>query len=108
MVVAVEQGGAPASLLRLTVPQPRRGGERFRLSAQAMPRSLKKQFQASAVPAWERQGPLLYSDEGRLLFVPGLGLDATVCTLAGQPRLHLRWIPDAPAPKGAPPLRRVR
>ncbi|MDP1900419.1 MAG: tRNA lysidine(34) synthetase TilS [Rubrivivax sp.] len=100
VVETVKEGGAPVSLLRSALPQPRRGGERFCLSARGTPRSLKKQFQTLAVPAWERAGPLLYSAQGRLLFVPGLGLDATVCAEPGQPRAGLRWIPDAPAATG--------
>lgn len=42
------------------------------------------------MPAWERDGPLLYSG-GQLVFVPGLGLDARVIGLPGQALLKLRW-----------------
>ena len=52
----------------------RSGGEQFQRSSKSVPRSLKKQFQAARVPAWQRGGPLVYG-EGRLLFVPGLGID---------------------------------
>ena len=42
-----------------------------------MARSLKKQFQAAGVSAWQRDGPLLYSGD-QLIFVPGLSTSATV------------------------------
>ena len=54
------------------------------------PRSLKKQFQAAAVPDWQRDGPLVYSG-GQLVFVPGLGIDARVIALPGQAQVALHW-----------------
>jgi hypothetical protein len=56
---------------------------------------LKKQFQARAVPAWDRLGPVVADDQGRLLWVPGLGWDARVARLAGG--WLLEWDADAPA-----------
>jgi hypothetical protein len=38
---------------------------------------------------------LLYS-QGRLLFVPGLGIDARRLALHGGPLLQLRWLPTSP------------
>ena len=61
-----------------------------------MPRSLKKQYQAAGVAAWQREGPLLYAGE-QLVFVPGLGLDARVCAARAAGRrvtLALQWRPD--------------
>jgi tRNA(Ile)-lysidine synthase len=50
------------------------------------------------VPAWERDGPLLFSG-GQLVYVPGLGLDARVIGLPGQAQVSLRWQSDrAPEP----------
>jgi len=72
----------------------RSGGEQFQAGIGRPPRSLKKQYQAQGVPAWERDGPLLYSG-GQLVFVPGLGLDARVIGLPGQPLVSLRWEPSA-------------
>ena len=71
------------------------GGEQFQAGAGRPPRSLKKQYQAAGVPAWQRGGPLLYSD-GQLLFVPGLGIDARArgCRRASR---SWRW-PGASAP----------
>jgi tRNA(Ile)-lysidine synthase len=72
--------------------KPRSGGERFQAGIGRPPRSLKKQYQAAAVPAWEREGPLVYSG-GQLVFVPGLGIDARVIALPGQEQVALRWLP---------------
>jgi tRNA(Ile)-lysidine synthase len=54
----------------------RSGAERFQLGLCRPARSLKKQFQALAVPEGARGGPVLWIGE-RLLFVPGLGVDAS-------------------------------
>ncbi len=94
------EGGAPAEVLRTVVARARSGGERFRLAPMATPRSLKKQFQARGVPAWERSGPLLFSAEGRLLFVPGLGVEAGVQAPPGAPQLLVTWLPGLPLGTG--------
>jgi tRNA(Ile)-lysidine synthase len=91
------QGGIAASLLKGAQLRQREGGEQFRFGAKGTARSLKKQFQARAVPAWQRQGPLLFSAQGQLLFVPGLGVDAAALALAGQAQWQLHWQPDAGA-----------
>jgi tRNA(Ile)-lysidine synthase len=88
---ARSEGLAPEQLARLTV-RARTGGERFQLAANSVPRNLKKQYQACAVPAWQRGGPLLY-DGTQLVFVPGLGVDARARAPAGQVQLRLRWEP---------------
>jgi tRNA(Ile)-lysidine synthase len=89
-------GGAPAGLLKNLHAVPRSGGEQFQRGPARPPRSLKKQFQEVAVPAWARSGPLLYAGE-RLVFVPGLGIDARVLAAPGEPQWRLRWEPDVPA-----------
>jgi tRNA(Ile)-lysidine synthase len=99
-VEAVVRLGMPAALLRGAVLRPRQGGERWCVSAHGTPRSLKKQFQALAVPPWERGGPVLWSAAGRLLFVSGLGMDARVCAEPGAPRVQLSWVPDVPRETG--------
>jgi tRNA(Ile)-lysidine synthase len=71
----------------------RRGGERLQLEPGRPPRSLKKQYQALDVPAWQRDGPLLYADD-QLLFVAGLGSDARAWARPGEPQCALRWRPD--------------
>lgn len=87
--------GLPPALLRSVQPRARVGGEQFQAQPRSLPRSLKKQFQAAGVPEHQRAVPLLWSADGDLLFVPGLGPDARHWAGAGQPALALRWCPDA-------------
>jgi len=99
VVTSVAQGGLAPELLRQAELRPRRGGERFQAAPGSLPRSLKLQFQAAGVPAWQRGGPLLFAGE-RLLFVPGLGLDARCLAPAGSPMRGLRWQAGAADPAG--------
>ena len=92
-VEKVRDTGVPLAWLARLDLRERRGGEQFQAGIGRPPRSLKKQFQDAAVPMWERSGPLIYSG-GQLVFVPGLGLDARVIGLPGQPLVSLRWVPD--------------
>ncbi|MFY9511533.1 MAG: tRNA lysidine(34) synthetase TilS, partial [Rubrivivax sp.] len=92
VVGSVDAGGVEPSCLRKLALRPREGGEQFQATAGGTARSLKKQFQALRVPAWQRGGPLLYT-QGRLLFVPGLGIDARCRAADGVPQLGLRWQP---------------
>jgi tRNA(Ile)-lysidine synthase len=68
------RGVAPGVLTACTL-QTRSGGEQFQRAPRGTPRSLKKQYQSAGIAAWQRGGPLVYSDD-KLLFVPGLGIDA--------------------------------
>ena len=86
--------GLPATLLQAAQPVQRCGGERFSLAPGATARSLKKQFQANGIPAWQRGGPLLFSADGRLMWVPGLGVDARLRAGAGEAHLRVTWVPD--------------
>ena len=96
-VERVREGGVPLAWLARLDLLPRSGAERFQAGLGRPPRSLKLQFQAAGVPAWERDGPLVYSG-GQLVFVPALGLDARVIGLPGQPLVQLRWVrTSAPA-----------
>ena len=88
----VEEGGVALADLHGARWQPRQGGERFQRAPGTPPRSLKKQFQAAAVPAWQRDAPLLFAADGRLLFVPGLGLDARALAALGEPQCALSWV----------------
>ena len=91
-VARATKGGVPLAWLgRLEIRQ-RQGSEQFQSGLLRPPRSLKKQYQAVGVPAWDRQGPLFYSG-GQLVFAPGLGIDARVLALPGQPQVSLRWLP---------------
>ncbi len=94
-VQCVAAGGVPLALLRQACLRPRTGGERFAAQPQALPRSLKKQYQSAAVPAWQRPGPLAWAADGRLLYVPALGIHAACLAAAGQPQCSLRWVPNA-------------
>ena len=91
--IAGEPGLSP-DLLRSARLSPRAGGERFALAANGLPRSLKKQFQSAGVPATSRAGPLVWSVDGRLLWVPGLGADARTWAARGSAALRLRWLAD--------------
>jgi tRNA(Ile)-lysidine synthase len=88
-----QPGGLHPHDLRQCTLCERRGGERFQCAPNALPRSLKKQFQAARVPAWQREGPLVFAGE-RLLFVPGLGADARQWVAADAPALMLYWHHD--------------
>lgn len=83
--------GLPLDCLRHCELRPRQGGERFQLAPGRPARSLKKMFQQQGVPAWAREAPLLWSGQ-RLLFVPGLGLDARCLGQApDEPRMRVEW-----------------
>jgi tRNA(Ile)-lysidine synthase len=91
-VERVRDTGVPMAWLAHVELRARAGAEQFQAGIGRPPRSLKKQYQQAGVPAWERAGPLVYSG-GQLIFVPGLGLDARVIGLPGQPMATLRWVP---------------
>jgi tRNA(Ile)-lysidine synthase len=99
-VLPCTEHGVPPALLRRACVHSREGGEQFRLAPQATARSLKKQFQAQGLPAWERGGPLVSAASGQLLFVPGLGMDARAWAPPGQAQVRLEWRPAPAAPTG--------
>lgn len=95
-----EQGASPDNLRRVSL-RPRAGGEQFQLGPGRPPRRLKKQYQAQGLADGpDRHGPLVWQGE-RLLFVPGLGLDARAWAPPGVAQLTLRWQPG-PVPVGCP------
>ena len=96
-VQAAHRGGVSPAHLEALLVQVRQGGESFRSRMGGPSRSLKKHFQAARMPAWQRQGPLLFSAQGELVFVPGLGLDAAFQAPNGSAQLHLTWLPAAPS-----------
>jgi tRNA(Ile)-lysidine synthase len=91
----VAQGGVALALLHDAEWHARSGGERFQRAAGTPPRSLRRQFQAAGVPAWQRDAPLLFSADGRLLFVPGLGTDARALAAPGEAQCALAWVRQA-------------
>lgn len=94
---ADSDGVAWARLERVEL-RSRRGGETFQWATNRPPRSLKKQYQSAGRPAWARQGPLLFDLEGRLLFVPGLGVDARCLAPIGKDQARLVWHPGTGDP----------
>ncbi|MCA0175306.1 MAG: tRNA lysidine(34) synthetase TilS [Proteobacteria bacterium] len=92
------QGGVAPDRLAPIVLRARSGGERFACAAGAPPRSLKKQYQTQAVPAWARSGPLVFGADGALLYAPGLGMDARAWAPPGTVQWALRWVPAQAAP----------
>jgi tRNA(Ile)-lysidine synthase len=70
----------------------RSGGERVRLAENRPARSLKQQYQAADVPAWERPFlPLVFAGK-TLVFAAGIGMDCTHLSQCGE-RIQLRWQP---------------
>jgi len=94
-VTRVRHGGVPLAWLAHLELRERSGGEQFQAGLGRPARSLKKQFQAADLPAWQRHGPLIYSG-GQLVFVPGLGIDARVIGLPGQAQVVLAWEASQP------------
>jgi tRNA(Ile)-lysidine synthase len=92
-LVSVNQGGVSPALLKDAVLRARLPGDKFQFAARSVARSLKKQYQDRAVPAWHRDGPLIAAGD-LLVFVPGLGIDARAVAAAGQPQLAIHWHPD--------------
>ncbi|MCE9657799.1 MAG: tRNA lysidine(34) synthetase TilS [Burkholderiales bacterium] len=86
----VVSDGLPVALAACLTPRARAPGDRFQAGAGRPPRSLKLQFQAAGVPAWERRGPVFCAD-GLTVFVPGLGIDARARAVAGEPQVSLAW-----------------
>lgn len=73
----------------------RAGGERFRPVGSLHHRTLKNLFQERAVPPWERSRlPLLYLD-GRLAWVPGVGVAAEFAAGPGVPGRMPVWVAAA-------------
>jgi tRNA(Ile)-lysidine synthase len=93
-VTAAFEGGVALDLLHRCELRPRTGAEQFQAAPNRPARSLKKQFQAAGIAPWQRWAPLLYCD-GRLVFVPGLGIDASALARTGQPQARLDWLPAA-------------
>jgi len=83
-------GGVAARFLEVAEMRPRSGGEQFQKTIGSPPRSLKKAWQEAGVPAFLRNGPLLFCGP-QLVFAPGLGADARVWAQPGEQQFCLRW-----------------
>jgi len=69
----------------------RSGGERLQLDARRPRRTLKNLFQEAGVPPWERERlPLLYC-ASKLVWVPGLGVDARFHAARGARSVVPSW-----------------
>lgn len=90
-VIETVTGGIDATVLADAALRPRQGGEKFQRATGTPARSLKKQYQLAGMPAHERMAPLVWHGD-RLLFVPGLGVDARAQAEAGRPQCALRWV----------------
>jgi len=90
-VTRVREGGVALERLRDCELRARIGAEQFQAGPRRPPRSLKKQFQGAGVTPHQRHGPLLYAGN-RLVFVPGLGIDARAVAQAGEPQVTLEWL----------------
>lgn len=86
-------GIAPAGAARLELRQ-RLPGDRFQAALSRPPRSLKLQYQAAGVPAAGRRGPIVWHGD-RIVFVPGLGLDARALAQPHDEQVSLAWRPAA-------------
>jgi tRNA(Ile)-lysidine synthase len=102
LVARATQGGVAVNELKQVTLHPRSGGELFRAAPRASARSLKKQFQAQGIPAWARNAPLMSSRDGRLIFVPGLGIDAAFQAQPGSDQRTITWLPDPTGPGQRP------
>jgi tRNA(Ile)-lysidine synthase len=70
----------------------RSGGERMRLDPRRPNRTLKNLLQENDVPVWDRgRLPLLFHAE-RLVWAPGVGIEADYACPAGEPGLRPVWL----------------
>jgi len=89
-VTRVRDGGVALEDLRDCELRPRLGAEQFQAAPNRPPRSLKKQFQGAGIAPAQRNAPVLYA-ANRLVFVPGLGIDARMRAAEGKPQVCLEW-----------------
>lgn len=92
-ISAAQAGAARVSL------RSRAGGERIRLDPRRPHQALKNLLQQTGMPPWEREAlPLVFLD-GRLAFIPGLGVASEFACASGQAGWLVEWRADA-ATKG--------
>jgi tRNA(Ile)-lysidine synthase len=73
----------------------RSGGERFQPDGKRPRRTLKNLFQEAGVPRWRRERlPMLFCGKD-LVWVPGLGIDASFVSVEGAPGILPDWRPFA-------------
>lgn len=99
------QGGGDAPLLavqhidgRAIRVRSRRGGEHFTPDARRPQRALKGMLQATAMAPWDRAAiPLVFCD-GRLIAVPGIGVDEAFRAADSAGGIALQWTACGLAP----------
>jgi tRNA(Ile)-lysidine synthase len=91
-VEAVARGGVATRTAARLVVRARRPGDRFQAGAARPPRSLKLQFQSAGIAEAARAGLVVCSAE-RIVFVPGLGVDARAVAAADESQVALTWLP---------------
>lgn len=67
----------------------RQGGERIRIAGRAHHQSLKKLFQASSIPPWERERLPLFFIDDQLVQVGDRWSDASFAACKGEPGLQI-------------------
>ncbi|MGZ5204503.1 MAG: tRNA lysidine(34) synthetase TilS [Caldimonas sp.] len=92
VVRPVASGGVPVAVAARLELRDRAAGDRFQAGVGRPPRSLKLQYQAAGVPAWQRTGPVA-CHAGSIVFVAGLGIDARAVAVPGEAQVSLEWMP---------------
>jgi len=96
-VEAVEQGGIAADEAARLVVRARAPGDRFQAGARRPARSLKLQYQARGVAPTDRDGPIVCREDGAIVFVAGLGIDARAVAADGERQVAIVWLPGGVA-----------
>jgi tRNA(Ile)-lysidine synthase len=94
-VDAVERGGIAATEAARVVVRARAPGDRFQAGARRPQRSLKLQYQARGVAPPLRRGPVVCREDGSIVFVAGLGIDARAVAAEGVRQVAIAWLPDS-------------
>jgi tRNA(Ile)-lysidine synthase len=76
----------------------RSGGETIRLGTDRPTRTLKNLLQEREIPMWQREKLPLLFHEGRLVWVPGVGIAAEYACAAGQEGFQPSWRVAGKAP----------
>jgi tRNA(Ile)-lysidine synthase len=76
----------------------RSGGETIRLGAERPTRTLKNLLQEREIPIWQREKLPLLFHEGRLVWVPGVGIAAEYACPEGQEGFQPSWRVAGKAP----------
>jgi tRNA(Ile)-lysidine synthase len=96
-VDAVERGGIAAAEAARLVVRARAPGDRFQAGARRPARSLKLQYQARGVAPTDRDGPIVCREDGAIVFVAGLGIDARAVAADGERQVAIAWLPGGVA-----------